>query len=389
MAIKTLRYTITTDGLTPAFERSGGTQSDHKVTALQFELSNTLYESLLGQIGDGRAVYRFDCYDGEGALHSGETNELLSAQLKPYELEYWVTKFGGKLTVCVIISIINSENTMLEFLNCEAKLNLKNLPDAIFEDDEYKSMSTLADTVKEKSEAANAAMEEAVAALNEIRSIKLALENAEWVFDSNEPNSEIDIEFVIDGELDETSNNALANRVITEKFGAVDNKFEILNESMAWRSLDDLIDAIKEEIFLEAHPVGSYYWSSEPTSPAVLFGGNWKQITDVFLLAASNDYAAGSSGGEREHVLTVSEMPSHSHMFNPSANADGINFVAPTKTIGTGGSAISLWGTASYPGHWANDTWGTYAVGGSKAHNNMPPYIAAYCWQRIQEDEEE
>ena len=76
-------------------------------------------------------------------------------------------------------------------------------------------------------------------------------------------------------------------------------------------------------------------------------------------------------------------------MFNPSANADGINFVAPTKTIGTGGSAISLWGTASYPGHWANDTWGTYAVGGSKAHNNMPPYIAAYCWQRIQEDEEE
>lgn len=112
--------------------------------------------------------------------------------------------------------------------------------------------------------------------------------------------------------------------------------------------------------------------------------------TLVGLNSNDSDFdAVGKSAGEKTHQLTVAEMPSHSHMFNPSAGIDGINFVVPTGTGGEGVSSISKEGTAHHPGHWANDTWGTYAVGGSKAHNNMPPFIAAYCWQRIQEDEEE
>ena len=49
--------------------------------------------------------------------------------------------------------------------------------------------------------------------------------------------------------------------------------------------------------------------SLEPTDPATLFGGTWERIQGRFLLAASDEYEAGSSGGEATHKLTVSEMP--------------------------------------------------------------------------------
>lgn len=42
-------------------------------------------------------------------------------------------------------------------------------------------------------------------------------------------------------------------------------------------------------------------------------GTEWEQIKDVFLLQAGNTYAAGSTGGEATHALTINEMPSHCH----------------------------------------------------------------------------
>lgn len=56
--------------------------------------------------------------------------------------------------------------------------------------------------------------------------------------------------------------------------------------------------------------------SLEPTDPATLFGGTWERIQGRFLLAASDEYEAGSSGGEATHKLTVSEMPSHGHNYS-------------------------------------------------------------------------
>ena len=62
------------------------------------------------------------------------------------------------------------------------------------------------------------------------------------------------------------------------------------------------------------YPVGSYYWNSNSTSPATLFGvGTWTQITNQFIFAAGGDYASGDTGGEATHTLTIQEMPSHDH----------------------------------------------------------------------------
>ena len=47
---------------------------------------------------------------------------------------------------------------------------------------------------------------------------------------------------------------------------------------------------------LAAYPVGSIYQSTDPTSPAALFGGTWEQIaSDRVLMGASRNHAAGTT----------------------------------------------------------------------------------------------
>ena len=47
---------------------------------------------------------------------------------------------------------------------------------------------------------------------------------------------------------------------------------------------------------LAAYPVGSIYQSTDPTSPAALFGGTWEQIaSDRVLMGASRSHAAGTT----------------------------------------------------------------------------------------------
>lgn len=63
----------------------------------------------------------------------------------------------------------------------------------------------------------------------------------------------------------------------------------------------------------DAHPVGSYYWSNDSTSPATLFGGTWEALPPGYTLIAQGSgsdsfgsftYTAGQKYGERKHQLT-------------------------------------------------------------------------------------
>ena len=130
-----------------------------------------------------------------------------------------------------------------------------------------------------------------------------------------------------------------------------DNK---ISETDTWSSqkIAEEIRSSSSSILNLVYPIGSIYMSANLVSPATLFGGTWTQIKDTFLLAAGNTYAAGSTGGEAEHVLTVDEMPEHSH---------GLGY-RNYKNMTTGG---------------------TLSIGGSQPHNNMPPYLTVYMWKRI------
>lgn len=86
---------------------------------------------------------------------------------------------------------------------------------------------------------------------------------------------------------------------------------------------------------LAAYPVGSIYQSTDPTSPAALFGGTWEQIaSERVLMGASRRHAAGSTveaglpnitGTANGGVLSVDE-PSSNGAFGATEYISGISY---------------------------------------------------------------
>ena len=106
--------------------------------------------------------------------------------------------------------------------------------------------------------------------------------------------------------IEQEINAVLASRSVTPNINANNQLLTVLNK-------------IKAEAVLAAHPVGSLYWTSKNENPAVTFGGGtWKQITDKFVLAAGSTYKAEATGGAATVKLTVANLPAHSHTFTPS-----------------------------------------------------------------------
>lgn len=122
----------------------------------------------------------------------------------------------------------------------------------------------------------------------------------------------------------------------------------------------------------DVYPVGAIYMSAAATNPGTLFGfGTWEQIKDVFLLAAGDTYAGGSTGGEASHVLAEDELPAHRHKIAyPNANGE------------YGDAAIGYPANSDTKKTWLAEMCKTESVGGGEAHNNMPPYLAVYAWKR-------
>ena len=130
------------------------------------------------------------------------------------------------------------------------------------------------------------------------------------------------------------------------------------------------------------YPVGSIYMSVNNISPSNLFGGTWTQIKDTFLLAAGNNYAAGSTGGEATHTLTVGEIPSHNHNLSDDTTAHAWGWGGSGKTVYAPTPATSGNGSNNYI-NTKQSIWNKTANNGSgKAHNNMPPYLTVYMWKR-------
>ena len=194
-------------------------------------------------------------------------------------------------------------------------------------------------------------------------------------------------------------------------------------------SCDYINNDLKALILDMAHPIGSYYWSSDSTNPHDLFGGTWVQIKDKFIIAVGDSHTVGQSYGSNtkdishthsfahthgvpgvahthttgNHTLTVAEIPSHTHWTRE---------IAPGLYAGWGNKSQDGWITQSLNAS-NGGTWETAATGGSRAHNHgntgsttpsatttnsqststsgsggsttldiTPACEAAYCWKR-------
>ena len=134
------------------------------------------------------------------------------------------------------------------------------------------------------------------------------------------------------------------------------------------------------DILNAVYPVGSIYMSVNNTSPESFIGGTWVALQDRFLIGAGNSYANGATGGEAEHTLTESELPSHNH--NMTRGGRPLTLYteeSPSDMVFTQGfSGVSN-------GWWSvtNKNVDTIAsTGEGVAHNNLPPYLAVYMWKR-------
>lgn len=123
------------------------------------------------------------------------------------------------------------------------------------------------------------------------------------------------------------------------------------------------------------YPVGSIYLSVTNTNPSKWFGGTWEQIakgrTLVGVDTGDTDFnIVKKTGGEKNHKLTIEEMPNHEHKLTLSAGVD----------TGLGNRVVVndwYWDTKS------QSIWGTVqTVGGNQPHNNLQPYFTCYIWCR-------
>lgn len=156
--------------------------------------------------------------------------------------------------------------------------------------------------------------------------------------------------------------------------------------SNGWRKV---YDSTYKPTVLEigAYPIGSIYMSVKSTSPASMFGGTWEQIRDRFLLAAGGNYAEGATGGAATVTLTTNQIPAHDHkMWIYTGDSGSISVpiwdvYAAERWTNTGMFRTTSTGET---GKARNSSLGdTGSVGGSAAHNNMPPYLAVYMWKRV------
>lgn len=303
MSIRKINFTVKEDGITPATEQRAGIQSEHGATQLIFDIDDKLYAKLQAEKGENSLVYRFDCYDSVSGTVRSDT-EPLDSPTVTFNIGENLTRHGGKAAVYLIISAYSADNkTELELLSYPAKLRFENIPPAGSDNgEERESLSMLAEVAKNAAEAAVSSKSAAETAQSKTELAQKALESgSEFFFDGGDSSGHMAAELVVDSELSKTSENPVANKAVALK----------LDEITAL--IASAVAAAKAEALLEAHPIGSIYTSTASTSPEDLFGGTWERIKGKFIWGIDDGETAGATGGEKEHLLTEPEMPSHSH----------------------------------------------------------------------------
>ena len=122
------------------------------------------------------------------------------------------------------------------------------------------------------------------------------------------------------------------------------------------------------------YPAGSLYISTSAASPASIVGGQWEQVQGRFLLGSSNGYPVLATGGEEEHKITLNEMPSHSHPYTPEQRYTN-------AYLGEAAARRIAWADKREDDPHTDQRTGLN--GGSKPHNNMPPYLVVNIWRRV------
>jgi len=148
---------------------------------------------------------------------------------------------------------------------------------------------------------------------------------------------------------------------------AINNLSDLSNDQQAVLNLGDAL-----------YPVGSIFMNTVNTNPQTFFGGTWQALAPGRVLLGAGTttddrgetpvpFTGGDTGGEFNHVLTISELASHTH---------GVGI----KNVGTGSgnTYVSAGNLAATPDNLITSE----PTGSSAPHNNLQPYLTVYMWER-------
>lgn len=155
------------------------------------------------------------------------------------------------------------------------------------------------------------------------------------------------------------------------------------------------------------YPVGSIYMSVNNINPSTYFSGTQWVLwgsgrVPVGVDASQEDFnEAEKTGGEKTHVLTESELPSHMHSIPKLTGTAAEAGEHTHKTyyrndnllgndsdrLGTknanAGTRDTMEASGKHTHTISTNKSNTGKAGTGAAHNNMPPYITCYMWRRM------
>lgn len=144
---------------------------------------------------------------------------------------------------------------------------------------------------------------------------------------------------------------------------------------------DTLLTAQK----LADHPVGCIYQSTDPTSPAELFGGSWESIaSERVLMGASGSHAAGSTAAAGlPNITGLLRMRGFNYDVEPVINTSGaIVRGEPSAWSGNHAYASTLFGDQAGFQNINFDASKSNSIYG-KSSTIQPAAYYVYIWRRV------
>lgn len=135
------------------------------------------------------------------------------------------------------------------------------------------------------------------------------------------------------------------------------------------------VNSLLEAQKLADHPVGSIYQSTDPTSPAALFGGSWEEIaSERVLMGASSTHAAGTTvkAGLPNITGTLSDVMGSFYAYPSGSGAFSVKGIGRSLENGYSGN----YGNISFDASKSNAIYG-------RSTTVQPAAYYVHIWHRV------